>query len=144
MELVLKGKDERIEEPEKSVDKLQKENEECYNELGEVSAVNAKDAVYAQHHLGMAMSQLRAVDEDRFQKFKQGLTESYEIQSLQARLGEAQDEGQRKSDHLTKINSINSSAMPAYSGVYYLTSLRSCKATRPHLRCGVSRICMRL
>lgn len=104
----------RIEELETSVDELQKENEECYNELGglrEVSAVNAKDAVYAQHHLGMAMSQLRAVDEDRFQKFKQGLTESYEIQSLQARLGEAQDEGQRKSDHLTKINSINSSAV---------------------------------
>lgn len=75
VELVLKGKDERIEKLEKSVDELHKENEECYNELGglrEVSAVNAKDAVYSQHHLGMTMSQLRAVDEDRFQKFKQG------------------------------------------------------------------------
>ena len=70
-------------------------NEDCHNELGglrEVSAVNAKETVYAQYYLGMAMSQLRAMDEDKFQKFKHGLTESYEIQSLQARLGEAQDE----------------------------------------------------
>lgn len=98
VEIALKGKDDRIEELEKSVDELRNENEECYDELGglrEVSAVNAKDAVYAQYYLDMAMSQLRAVDEDRFQKFKQGLMESFEVQSLQAR-------GQRKSRYLRR------------------------------------------
>lgn len=98
-ELVLKDKDERIEELEKSVDELRNENNECLDELGglrEVSATNAEDAVYARYYLDMALSELRAVDEDRFYKLKQGLTETHKIQSLQARLGEAQEEAKEK------------------------------------------------
>lgn len=108
VELVLKGKDERIEELEKSVDELRNENKECFDELGglrEVSAVNAKDAVYAQYYLGTAMSELRAVDEDRYERFKQGLTESYEIQSLQARLSEAREHA--KENHIISEDKVN-------------------------------------
>lgn len=99
VELVVKEKDERIEELEKSVDQLRTENNECLDELGglrEVSAINAKDAVYARYHLDMALSELRAVDEDRFYKLKEGLTETHKIQSLQAGLGEAQEEAKEK------------------------------------------------
>lgn len=36
------------------------------------------------------------MDDDRFYKLKQGLTETHKIQSLQARLGEAQEEAKEK------------------------------------------------
>lgn len=99
VELVLKDKDERIEELEKSIDEIRTENNECLDELEglrEVSAINAKDAVYARYYLDIALSELRAVDEDRFYKLKQGLTETHEIQSLQARIGEVQEEAKEK------------------------------------------------
>ena len=64
--------------------------------LREVSAINAKDTVYARYHLDIALSEFRAVDEDRFYKLKQGLTETHKIQSLQARLGEVQEEAKEK------------------------------------------------
>lgn len=55
----------------------------------------------------MALSELRAVDEDRFYKFKQGVTETHKIQSLQARIGEAQEEAKEKhsiyADKLEKL-----------------------------------------
>lgn len=110
VELVLKDKDERIEELEKSVDELRNENNECLDELGglrEVSATNVEDTVYARYYLDMALSELRAVDEDRFYKLKQGMTETHKIQSLQARLGEAQEEAKEKhsiyEDRLEKL-----------------------------------------
>lgn len=44
----------------------------------------------------MALSEVRAVDEEGFYKLKQGLTETHKIQSLQARFGEVQQEAKEK------------------------------------------------
>lgn len=53
------------------------------------------------------------MDEDRFHKLKQGLTETHKIQSLQARLGEAQEEAKEKhSIHEDKLEMLQ-----RYAGV---------------------------
>lgn len=112
-----KNKDEKIEELERIVDELRKENNEFLEELvglREVSASNAEEAVYARHNLDMALTELRAVlvgvddDPERFYKFKQGLTvmmdeeaetattQQHKIQSLQEKLDEAQEDAKEK------------------------------------------------
>lgn len=80
---------------------------------------------------------------DRFQKFKQGLTESYEIQSLQASLGEGGPGwGQRKSESRNYEDKVDK--LQRYAGV--LRGLGSDLIAKlqgdekPHLRSGASRI----